>query len=221
MTALTLAALACAFVCALGYLPLVARNPGLLRSAVKTAAVLLLAAAAAMAQAPALLILALALCALGDWLLSRPSERAFMAGVGAFAAGHLAYIALFLTREGADPGQLTSGWRLAALAGFGLLGAAMAARIAPRAGALRLPVLVYIPIILGMGACALTLPPAGALALALPAAMAFIASDLILAWEVFLARPGHRLLRLAPYAVWPLYWGAQAGFLAAFALPAP
>lgn len=215
MIALTLAA----FLFALGYLPLVARNPGALRSTVKTAAVLLLAAAAAVAQAPALLILALALCALGDWCLSRPGERAFMAGVGAFAAGHLAYIALFLTRDLAAPDQLTAGWRLAALAGFGLLGAAMAARLAPRAGALRVPVMLYIPIILGMGACALTLPPQGPLALALPAALAFIASDLILAWEVFLFRPGHRLLKLTPYAVWPLYWGAQAGFLAAFALP--
>jgi len=213
MTALTLAA----FALALAYLPLVARNPGLLRSVVKTGSVLLLAGAAALAQAPALLILALALCALGDWCLSRPGERAFMAGVGAFAAGHLAYIVLFLTREAADPAQLTTGWRVAALAGFGLLGAAMAARLAPRAGALRLPVLVYIPIILGMGACALALPPEGALALALPAALAFIVSDVILAWEVFLFRPGHRLLTLTPYAVWPLYWGAQAGFLAAFA----
>ncbi len=215
MTALPLAAL----VCALAYLPLVGRDPGPLRSAVKTASVLLLAAAAAQAQAqaPVLLILALVLCALGDWCLSRPGERAFMAGVGAFATGHLAYIALFLTREAADPEQLTAGWRLAALAGLGLLGAAMAARLAPRAGALRLPVLIYIPIILGMGACALTLPPQGPLALALPAALSFIASDLILAWEVFLFRPGYRMLKLTPYAVWLLYWGAQAGFLAAFA----
>lgn len=215
MTALSLAALACA----LAYLPLVARDPGALRSTVKTAAVALLALAAWRAQAPTLLILALALCALGDWCLSRPGERAFMAGVGGFAAGHLAYVALFLTRASSDPGLLLGGWRLAALAGLALLGAAMAARLAPRAGALQIPVLVYIPIILGMGACALTLPPEGALALVPLAAASFIASDLILAWEVFLFRPGHRLMRLAPYAVWPLYWGAQAGFLAAFAVP--
>jgi len=217
MTALSLAALACA----LAYLPLVGRNPGPLRSLVKTAAVALLALAAWQAQAPMLLTLALTLCALGDLCLSRPGERAFMAGVGAFAAGHLAYVALFLTREPSDPGLLVSGWRLAALVGLTLLGAAMAARLAPRAGALRIPVLLYIPIILGMGVCALTLPPVGGLALAPVAAACFIASDLILAWEVFLFRPGHRLLRLTPYAVWPLYWGAQAGFLAAFAAPVP
>jgi len=216
MTALSLAAL----ICALAYLPLASRDPGTLRSTIKTAAVALLAAAAWVAQAPPLLILALAFCALGDWCLSRPGERAFMAGVVAFAAGHLVYIALFLGHALSDPARLAGGWRLAALVGLAVLGAAMAARLAPRAGALRLPVLIYIPIILGMGACALTLPPEGALARALPAALAFIASDLILAWEVFLARPGHRMLRLAPYAVWPLYWGAQAGFLAAFALPA-
>ena len=213
MTLLPLAALACA----IAYLPLVARNPGALRSAVKTAAVALLAAAAVTARAPALLILALALCALGDWCLSRPGDRAFMAGIGAFAAGHLAYIALFLSHDLSDPALLAGGWRLGALLALAVLGAAMAARLAPRAGALRGPVLGYIPIILGMGACALTLPAGGAIALALPAALTFIASDLILAWEVFLVRTGHRLRALAPYAVWPLYWGAQAGFLAAFA----
>ncbi|TDE40155.1 lysoplasmalogenase family protein [Antarcticimicrobium sediminis] len=223
MTAFAFALTACtlfaALFCALVYLPLVVQPPSALRSADKTAAVVLLAAAAALMQTPALLILALALCALGDWCLSRPGERAFRAGIGAFAAGHLAYIALFLTRAAADPGQVASGWRLAALLTLALLGAILAARLAPRAGALRLPVLIYIPIILGMGACALTLPPTGALALVLPAALAFIASDLVLASQIFLLPKDHPLLAVAPYTVWPLYWGAQAGFLAAFALP--
>ncbi|MDX2485846.1 MAG: lysoplasmalogenase family protein [Pseudodonghicola sp.] len=224
MTAFALAAtvgtLVCAQFCALAYLPLVARPPSALRSADKTAAVVLLAAAAALMQAPALLILALALCALGDWCLSRPGARAFLAGIGAFAAGHLAYIALFLTRAAVDPGQLTTGWRLATVLGLALLGAVLATRLAPRTGALRGPVLIYIPIILGMGACALTLPPDGALALVLPAALAFIASDLVLASQIFLLPKDHPLLALTPYAIWPLYWGAQAVFLAAFTLPA-
>ena len=40
-------------------------------------------------------------CATGDALLSRETETTFMAG--AFAAGHLAYIALFLTHPASDP----------------------------------------------------------------------------------------------------------------------
>jgi hypothetical protein len=28
---------------------------------------------------------------------------------------------------------------------------------------------------------------------------------------------GHPALRWTPYVVWPLYWGAQAGFFAVFA----
>ncbi|MFV0513354.1 MAG: lysoplasmalogenase family protein [Jhaorihella sp.] len=200
--------------CALAYLPLTGRAPGLVRSLVKTASVALLAALAA--QAPPLLAYALALCALGDWLLSRPGDRAFAAGICAFAAGHLAYAALFLTHPGADPLRLMQppqAWIVAALAGLGIL---VAAALAPRAGALRGPVLAYVPVILGMGIAALALPAAGPLALTLPAALAFIASDLVLAIEKFMLPLAHPARRIAPYAVWPLYWGAQAGFLAAF-----
>ena len=36
--------------------------------------------------------------AAGDFLLSRPGQKMFLAGMVAFAAGHLAYIAGFWTR---------------------------------------------------------------------------------------------------------------------------
>ncbi len=85
-----------AAICAAGYLFLTAQPPGILRSLAKTAAVALLALGGGLAGAPLLLVLALGLCALGDLFLSRDGESAFMAGVGAFAAGHLAYAALFL-----------------------------------------------------------------------------------------------------------------------------
>ncbi len=85
-----------------------------------------------------------------------------------------------------------------------------------RAGDLRGPVLAYIPIILGMGIAVLSLPETGALRWALPAAIAFIVSDLILATEMFLLPPDHPALKLTPYLIWPLYWGAQAGLLIAF-----
>lgn len=204
---------AAAAACALIYLVLAAQPPGLLRSVLKTASVAMLALAAVLAGAPLLLAVALALCAVGDLFLSRGGEGAFMAGVGAFAAGHLGYAALFLTREASDPARLLQMPGLALAAVLLLLGLVMARILAPRAGALKGAVLAYIPIILGMGAAALTLP-FGSWVFA--AACAFMLSDMVLAAETFVLPQDHPLRRITPYAVWPLYWGAQAGFLAAF-----
>ncbi len=199
---------------ALAYLSMVARSASTLRSILKTASVALLALSALIAGGPWLLCLGLTLCATGDALLSRETEATFMAGIGAFAAGHIAYILLFLSHPTSDatlifdqPGLF---WILI------VLGIVMATLLAPRAGELKVPVLAYIPIILGMGIAVLALPETGNLRWALPAALAFIASDLILATEKFLLPDGHPALRITPYLVWPLYWGAQAGFLFAF-----
>ena len=179
------------------------------KSAVKTGSVLLLAATGG----PWLLTLALILCALGDFLLSREGDAPFMAGVGAFAAGHLAYVALFLTHAGPPdaPGWLALPLTLALV----VLGLVMARILWPRAGDLRIPVMLYIPIILSMGIAALQLPFTGLTALALPAALLFIASDLALSMEMFVLSEG-RLRRFAPFFVWPSYWGAQALFTQAF-----
>jgi len=200
--------------CALTYLPMAPRPANTLRSVLKTASVALLAVIALLAAAPLFLILALAFCALGDALLSRETDGTFMAGIGAFAAGHLAYIALFLTHPASDPAAIFDKpayfWSLI------ILGIAAATLLTPRAGDLKVPVLCYIPIILGMGVTVLTLPDTGALRWALPAALAFIASDLILATEKFLLPPDHPAHKVTPYLVWPLYWGAQAGLLFAF-----
>lgn len=203
-----------AFFCALAYLGLTARPAGELRSTIKTAAVTLLALAALQAGAPMLLVLALALCAAGDYALSRPGERAFLAGAAAFGAGHLAYVALFLSSPAADPARLGEPLRLIALIALLGIGALMLRLVMPRAGRLKGAALAYTPVILTMTATALTLP--GVVPLA---ALAFLLSDFILAADIFLMRPGHAGRRWAPYAIWPLYWGAQAGFLTGF-LPA-
>lgn len=211
--AILLMAAGCAFV----YLFFTARPEGLLRSVLKTASVALLGLLAFMSgDAPVLLAAGLLLCALGDYFLSRTGERAFMAGVGAFAAGHLAYIALFLTTEGRDVSRLLELPGNVILMGLAGLGVMMTRVLLPRAGALKGPVLVYIPIILSMGGAAVTLPGQGALVWALPAALVFIASDVVLAFETFVLPEHHPLRRIAPYVVWPLYWGAQIGFFFAF-----
>lgn len=202
--------------CALFYLPLTARPASKMRSITKTLAVALLALGAIYAQAPPLLIVALAFCALGDGLLSRESEGGFMAGVGAFAAGHLAYIALFLTHPLADFARLGQAPQLWIVAGFSLTGVAMVALLGPRAGDMRLPVLGYIPIILGMGVAGLVLPNQGLLVWILPSALAFVASDIVLSVEKFVLAKDHVARRVTPYIIWPLYWGAQAGFFTGF-----
>jgi len=187
---------------------------GPVRSAIKTLSVASLALSAVLSGALGL-CLTLALCSLGDLLLSRDGDRAFAAGVAAFGAGHLAYAAVFLQLPGSDLAQLVLPPMLWIAAVLLVVGAAAARLLAPRAGALRGPVLVYIPVILSMGLAALIVPRTGPLIWVLPAALAFMASDILLAVEKFLLSDAAPLTRITPYLVWVLYWGAQAGFLVA------
>jgi len=173
------------------------------KTAVKTLSVALLAVIALRAGAVLPLSLGLLLGALGDFCLSRPGRGMFLAGMAAFAAGHLAYLALFLgLGVGAPP------W-LPALAL--LLGAAAAALwIAPRATGLAAPVRGYSVVIAAMALAALGLRGAPLL---VSGALVFVASDLVLALQLFVLAPG-RAARAAAYLVWALYWPAQALILA-------
>ncbi|WP_406645949.1 lysoplasmalogenase [Aliisedimentitalea scapharcae] len=200
-----------------GYLFLTARPPSVLRSTIKTLCVAALALAAWTAGASGELVAALGLCAVGDYCLSRDGERAFMAGVGAFALGHLVYVVLFLTHPLSDPTRIMTLAGGAVVVMLALVGGGMAKVLAPRAGPIAPAVLAYIPIILAMAVSALTLPGQGSLIWAFPAAVSFMVSDLVLAVETFVLNDGHRMRRWTPYVVWPLYWGAQVGFFAAFA----
>jgi uncharacterized membrane protein YhhN len=206
---------ATAFLAGLAYLGFTARPSSALRSLLKTASVAMLALVALMQGAPIWLVVGLSLCALGDFFLSRDGETAFMAGVGAFALGHLAYVILFLGDNSSNLDQIWVMPGLALVCAFAVLGAMMVLVLAPRAGDLKIPVLIYIPIILsmGLGALSLTSP---ALLWVLPAALAFMVSDVILAFETFVLAENHPMRRITPYLVWPLYWGAQAGFYLSF-----
>lgn len=224
MTYLALIATACAATASVLFLLQYCYRPCSLRKSVtKTTSTALLALAAGLAGGPVLLVLALALGALGDLLLSRDGERAFLAGLVAFAAAHILYVALFVTDGGADVAMLQQGWRLPAALGLLAFGGAMGRLLWPAAGALRWPVLVYVGIILALGLAALALPDGPASAartgLVLAGAGAFVVSDAILASEVFLIPQTHPLRRVTPFAVWASYWGAQALFLAAFCGP--
>ncbi|UYV38454.1 lysoplasmalogenase [Rhodobacteraceae bacterium D3-12] len=193
------------------------RLPSWPKTLVKTGAVLALALAAWLANGPGMLLVALLLCALGDYLLSRPSEGAFMAGVGAFAAGHIAYVVLFLGHPLADLRSLLNTPEtllIAALIGVGIV---MARLLWPRTGDLRWPVMVYIPVILSMGGAVMTLPQGHPLILAHLAALLFIVSDVTLSVEMFVLPVLHPLRRVLHFVIWSTYWSAQALFFLAFA----
>ena len=184
------------------------RRPGTsaMRSVTKTAAVAALALFAYAVNGPPLLVLALALSALGDLLLSRDGDRAFLGGMIAFLAAHLAYVPLFLNLG--DSALIALRWPvLAVLALFGL---AMMRVLWTGLGDFRLPVMVYMLALLAMGAAALALPLDGVNALIPLGAALFILSDSILALEKFHLAPDAPLRRVTPFAVWGLYWLAQA-----------
>jgi uncharacterized membrane protein YhhN len=186
----------------------------LLRSAVKTLAVALLAALAAVQGGPLLLVAALALSALGDAFLSRDNDKAFLGGLASFLAAHLAYIALFFL-SGAGGELLWQPWRTVMALAMAAFAVAMLImlwrRVAPD---LRLPVAAYAAAILGMGVSALTLDNVWIIV----GAVLFMASDGLLAAEKFLvaAISAHR--DWMRYAVWALYYAAQLMIMLGFLL---
>lgn len=184
--------------------------PSAMKSLIKTGATAALALAAVAGAAPAPIIAGLALGALGDLLLSRPSPRAFLGGMAAFAAGHLAYLAAFwpLTGGGLPPAPaLGAGLALFASGRIWLW---------PHCGALTLPVIGYSAIIALMLAMAMMLGP-GYRLVAIGALM-FTLSDILLALRLFRATTP-RVRRILSVFLWPLYWAGQFvilwGFLAA------
>ena len=198
---LGLIAVTCAGVFLLGYCN---KPPSLTKSAVKTASVLLLAVISWRAAGPLALTAALAFGALGDLFLSRAGARAFLWGLVSFAVAHLLYAWLMVS-----VGQ--GGTWLASMGVFGF-GALMAWILGPKTAELRWPVMGYIVIIVVMGIAALgTMRP-----VIIIAALAFIASDTLIAVEKFLLAPQSRALKVTPFAVWALYWTAQALFLYGF-----
>lgn len=180
---------------------------------VKTASTGLLAGFGAVGgwPLPWAILLGLTLGALGDFCLTRPSPRAFLAGMAAFALGHLAYGWSFLSRATEiAPLQLAPAQAGAGLALLTLL-LSTELWLAPRTGALRWPVRGYVVVIGLMGFAAIALPPhpenLSAALICLGAAL-FILSDLLLALRLFVAR-SEAARRALALALWPAYWGGQ------------
>lgn len=168
------------------------------RSGVKTVATGLLALASVPLGAPPGVTLGLALGAAGDLALSRPGDRAFLAGMAAFAAGHLAYAWVFLAAGTGDPLVLPTAAML-------LLAVSTEIWLAPYTGALQWPVRGYVVVITLMMLAALTLP--GRALLVMAGTALFVLSDLLLALQMFRGQGERAWLSRT---VWACYWGGQA-----------
>jgi uncharacterized membrane protein YhhN len=151
------------------------------------------------------MLLALALCAVGDALLIRRNEAWFLGGMGAFAAGHIAFAVSFLMAGARLGPAAVIAFALAATAGL-----AVVLTLRRRLGAMLMPVTLYSAIIAFMCAAAVGLadfrPDIQHITIA-TAAIAFAVSDVSVALDQFVKRAfANRLWGL------PLYFAAQVAF---------
>ena len=191
---------------------LVGRAPSLLRTVVKTAAVIALAYACLVWGSPWLLIAALLACAMGDAFLAGDPKRWLAPGLGAFLIGHVLYIVLFTLHRplGMEPSGLQ-------MAGIGLVSAAAVAMLAflwKHLGPLRPAVVLYVIVIAVMTGSSVLLT--GSYWSAMIGSVAFMASDAVLAISLFRDEKLFGSGRATDWAVWFLYYGAQIGIAAAF-----
>lgn len=185
------------------------------RAIIKTLAVLLLCVLALIEGGPYLLVAALGLSAIGDAFLAYEGEKAFLGGLGSFLAAHIAYLALFVIAGGGIEILQVQPWRLAlpvlVLAAAGIL----VIRLIPAVpSALRLPVVAYIGAILLMVIASSTV----ASPIVMVGATLFVASDAILAVQVFLLSPESRHHLWTAPTLWVLYYLSQAIITLAFLL---
>lgn len=178
-------------------------------TAVKTLSTALLALAGIAGQAPGLIVAGLALGSAGDLALSRPGTRAFLAGMAAFALGHLAYVVAFVSRSLELGGLAFGPGRVALLGLLAVLLLSTEFWLAPRTGALRWPVRGYGLIIGAMAAAVILLPENPGDRVLQAGAALFLLSDTLLAIRLFVAR-GEPAKQALGYAVWPAYWAGQA-----------
>ena len=178
------------------------------RSAAKTGATVALVAAGWVSDAPGLVLLGLALGAAGDFFLSRRGQVWFLAGMAAFAVGHLAYVDGFWARANALGFTAPGSGQWALLGGLAVLIAVLGRWLSAHADDLRLPVRGYALVIGLMAAAALILPEGPGRGLIWVGVGLFVLSDTLLALRLFVAGPAaHRPLDLA---IWPAYWLGQA-----------
>lgn len=193
-------------IAALLYLPKQADAPSWRRTVIKAGSIVLLAMLAYLENGPFLLIAGLALSALGDAFLAQKSEKAFLAGLGSFLSGHIAYVILFaLIGSGLDI-ILAQSWRVILPAIALAFAVSLLRRLLPVVDAqMRLPVTAYVVAIFAMLLTSATVPPP----LVMIGAAFFVASDSILAIERFMLAPSSSHRGWSGPAIWVLYYLAQ------------
>lgn len=189
--------------------------PRLSRSAARALAVAMLAVLVVQQGGPWLLVAALGVSAVGDALLSRDGEKAFLGGTASFLAAHVLYVVLFLRAGGGLGLLLAEPWRAAIVLAMAVSVLAMVFALRRRVGpALRLPIGVHAAALLAMGIAALTLNSVGVIG----GIVLLMLSDGLHAAEKFLlsALSPHRVWMR--YAVWALYYVGQLAITLGFLL---
>jgi len=192
---------------ALGYGLIMAGLPSSLeRTLVKVAAVGALAVMAFLSDAPWLLAAGLLLCAVGDAFLAGNPQRWLPLGLAAFLVGHI--LLIFLFQEGRDPALEMTHLQIAGSVAVGVAAVAMLAWLWRALGPMRPAVILYVIAIAVMVGSSFLLPvfywPA------MLGAVAFMASDAILAGDLFRQAKLFGSARVTGWAVWFLYYAAQA-----------
>ncbi len=193
-------------------LGLTGRAPSMVRTIVKASAVGAIAIIAFLSGTPWLLAAGLLLCAAGDVFLAGDPNRWLPAGLGVFLLGHILYI--FLFQEMRDPALEMTAPQIAGAVAVGLAALAMLAWLWTALGPMRAAVTLYVIAIAVMVGSSFLLPLVYWPAMA--GAVAFMASDAILAGDLFREAKLFGSQRLTGWAVWFLYYGGQAAIAWAF-----
>lgn len=189
-----------------------------LKTMVKTLATGLLVLAAISLGADYWLVGGLAACAVGDYFLSKDTDRTMTLAMIAFGGAHIALGILFLNNgTGIAMPAMGSGafW---AMIGLLVLAVLMFLALWPKAGNLRLPITLYIPLITFMGLAALTLPFEGRFQAAIIGAGLFILSDTLISLQLFVLKPAQSVHEGLSRTVWSSYWIGLFLIFWAFAL---
>jgi uncharacterized membrane protein YhhN len=160
----------------------------------------LVAVSTGLEEGGVLLALALLASTAGDVFLALEKKGFFVHGLVAFLAGHLTYIALFLSDLLPIAGIGAERW--IAMIMIPALALGLGRWMWPTLGPMQAPVALYTAAIAAMGtAAALSAFPAG---LVLTGALLFVASDSILAVNRF-----KMPIPASGFFVWTTYYGAQ------------
>jgi len=202
-----LAALAAAAAAAYG-LYFLQRPPSFVRALVKTAFMGAAAGALVSAGAPFPLVAAIVFSAIGDFFLAFKSKWTLPFGILAFLFAQLTYVLIFTAI------WFFSGDNSPLLPRYFAMGAVIVTAIlflvwmAPKLGWMALGVVPYAIAITGMGVAAMWLPWAGWPAML--GALLFLASDFVLAAELFRLPADAPVRRITAPVVWWTYVAAQA-----------